>query len=193
MTTTIVPTDMTLAAVEDAVKEAASHLLDESDFRLFYERTSRQVWAYLVRVTGDRQLADDLLQETYYRFYRASASYDSESHRKNALFTIATNLSRDAHRRTKGVELSVIDEDIVSSSREATSVELRTDLARAMQKISPQQREMLLLAYAYGSSHEEIASAVGVASSSVKSLLLRARRKMAGLLSGEQQKDGAVR
>ena len=191
MTTTIVPTDMTLAAVEDAVNEAASHLLDESDFRLFYERTSRQVWAYLVRVTGDRNLADDLLQETYYRFYRASASYDSESHRKNALFVIATNLSRDAHRRRKGVELAPIEDDFVASSRDTASVELRTDLARAMQKISPQQREMLLLAYAYGSSHEEIASAVGVASSSVKSLLLRARRKMAGLLSGEHGEGNA--
>jgi len=186
MSTTVL-NDLTLAAVEDAVIETASSLLDESDFRLFYERTSRQVWAYLMRLTGDRQLADDLLQETYYRFYRASASYENESHRRNALFMIATNLSRDSHRKTKGVELTPIDDDFVSQNDETRGIEARTDLARAMQKISPQQREMLILAYAYGSSHQEIAAAVGVADSSVKSLLLRARRKLAGILSGNEK------
>lgn len=187
--TTIVPADVTLAALEDAVNEAASHLLDEGDFRLFYERTSRQVWAYLVRLTGDRHLADDLLQETYYRFYRASADYENEAHRKNALFTIATNLSRDAHRRKKGVQMSPIDDEVVSHTREDRSVEMRTDLARAMQQISPQQREMLLLAYAYGSSHDEIAAQVGVSTSSVKSLLLRARRKVAAILTGGNERS----
>ena len=41
--------------------------MDEEAFRLFYQRTSRSLWAYLSRMSGDRQLADDLLQETYYR------------------------------------------------------------------------------------------------------------------------------
>lgn len=185
MANTIMLNDMTLAAVEDAVNHTASRLQTEGEFRLFYERTSRPVWAYLTRLTGDRQLADDLLQETYYRFYRASAEYESEQHRRNALFTIATNLSRDTHRRKKGVELSPMEDHFASSSRDSESVEARTDLGRAMMKISPQQREMLLLAYAYGSSHAEIATAVGVSSSSVKSLLLRARRKVAALLTGE--------
>lgn len=189
MTTTIVPADVRLAALEDAVNEAASHLLDEGDFRLFYERTSRPVWAYLLRLTGDRHLADDLLQETYYRFYRASAEYENEAHRKNALFTISTNLARDAHRRKKGVVMSPIDDEVVSHTREVGNVETRTDLARAMQQISPQQREMLLLAYAYGSSHDEIAAAVGVSPSSVKSLLLRARRKVAAILTGGSERS----
>src|SRR5256885_16144303 len=73
--------------------------MDEETFRAFYERTARSVWVYLSRITGDAQAADDLLQETYYRFLRAERAYSSEAHRKNYLFRIATNLVPDARRR----------------------------------------------------------------------------------------------
>src|SRR4051812_48252993 len=78
----------------------AGFVMDEDTFRAFYDRTSRGVWAYLARVTGDRQAADDLLQETYYRFLRAAATHDSEDHRRNSLYRIATNLARDVRRRS---------------------------------------------------------------------------------------------
>src|SRR5262245_45504635 len=97
--------DATVADVERLRLEAlatdreVAFQMDEATFRAFYDRTSRAVWGYLSRITGDRQAADDLLQETYYRFLRAGSAYESESHRRNALFRIATNLARDAHRR----------------------------------------------------------------------------------------------
>ena len=76
-----------------------AELMSEETFRDFYDRTARPVWAYLARITGDPNLADDLLQEAYYRFVRAGATYEDESHRRNSLFRIATNLARDAGRR----------------------------------------------------------------------------------------------
>jgi len=158
---------------------AATARMDEETFRAFYERTARPVWAYLVRITGDSQLADDLLQETYYRFYRAGAAYESESHRRNSLFRIATNLARDSGRKKRrGIDVP-LPEDMQSIDMRD---EHRMDLSRALERLKPQQREILWLAYAQGSSHAEIAEIVGVSSKSIKSLLFRARRKLAEFL-----------
>ena len=49
--------------------------MDEDAFRAFYDRTSRGLCAYLARVTGDRALAEDLMQDAYYRFLRANTPY----------------------------------------------------------------------------------------------------------------------
>src|SRR5579863_1104920 len=81
-------------------EECVGFVMDEDAFRAFYDRTARGVWAYLARITGDRQIADDLLQETYYRFLRAGATHEGEAHRRNSLYRIATNLARDARRRS---------------------------------------------------------------------------------------------
>src|SRR5579863_2951156 len=81
-------------------EDCASFVMDEDAFRAFYDRTARGVWAYLVRVTGDREIADDLLQEAFYRFLRAAATHQDEAHRRNSLYRIATNLARDARRRS---------------------------------------------------------------------------------------------
>jgi RNA polymerase sigma-70 factor (ECF subfamily) len=172
--------------------DGAVTLMGEDEFRAFYERTARPLWSYLSRITGDRQQADDLLQEAYYRFYRAGRTHENEAHRRNSLFQIATNLARDAARREKrhGEVQLVDDEDspmpmpvseVPHPDREVT---VRTDLSRAMTKLEPVQREMLWLAYAQGASHEEIGEILGVRAISVRTLLLRARRKLAKILEG---------
>ena len=163
----------------------AAFVMDEDTFRAFYDRTSRALWGYLSRLTGDPQQADDLLQETYYRFLRADASFESEAHRRNSLFRIATNLARDAHRRQRVRPLFVShDETIGPGGHEhGARVEQRTDLTRALGHLKPRERALLWLAYAEGSSHKEIAATLGVKMGSVKLLLFRARRRLAGLLA----------
>ena len=64
-----------------------------------------------------------------------------------------------------------------------SAVERRLDLTRAMARLKPRDRAMLWLAYAQGASHREIAEVVGVGQASVKPLLFRARKKLAGLLT----------
>src|SRR5262245_21445963 len=88
-----------LQAVASEGAEDVAFEMDEEAFRAFYDRTARALWAYLSRATGDPHLADDLLQETYYRFRRARVALDGDVHRRNYLFRIATNLMRDGYRR----------------------------------------------------------------------------------------------
>jgi RNA polymerase sigma-70 factor (ECF subfamily) len=166
--------------------------MDEEAFRAFYDRTARPVWAYLSRLTGDPHLADDFLQEAYYRFYRSGSTHQSEAHRRNLLYRIATNIARDHSRRQRrhyDVPLPEETNELRSEPVAADRAEHRTDLGRAMARLKPEQREMLWLAYAQGSSHDEIAEVLGVKSGNVKTLLYRARRKLADLLRGEAPED----
>ncbi len=177
------------------VAEAAADLvMDEETFRAFYDRNARPLWAYLSRVTGDRQLADDLLQETFYRFLRAAAPYESESHRRNSLYRIATNLARDARRRSlvripsfpAGDQI----EQVPAPDRSAVP-ERVADCTRALAQLKPRERAILWLAYAEGATHREIAAIVGLRESSLKPLLFRARRRLAELLGRAPEKDKA--
>ena len=161
-------------------------VMDEDAFRAFYDRTARGVWAYLARITGDRQAADDLLQECYYRLLRAKVTHDDESHRRNYLFRIATNLARDRYRRkSTSPDLSTeIDESHGADTNAAARVERKADLHRALSQMKPREREMLWLAYAQGSSHQEIGETLGLKTGSIKPLLFRARHKLAAILRG---------
>jgi RNA polymerase sigma-70 factor (ECF subfamily) len=173
-----------IASTADAVD--VPFQMDEEAFRAFYDRTARPLWSYLSRITGNRQLADDLMQEAYYRFLRASRQYENETHRRNSLFHIATNLVRDAHRRPLPFQLPestehpslAVDPDV------AGHTERRADLSRAMRHLKPRERQLLWLAYVQGESHRDIAEMLGLKSASIRLLLFRARRKLAVYLRG---------
>jgi RNA polymerase sigma-70 factor, ECF subfamily len=178
-------TELQRLAAEAETADVAFQM-DEDAFRGFYDRTSRALWAYLSRVTGDRQLADDLMQETYYRFLRASAQYESDAHRRNSLFHIATNLVRDTRRRSTPMQLfeSADVSALQVQGDHAQHTERRTDLERAMAHLKPRERMLLWLAYGQGESHKDIAATLGLKTGSIKLLLFRARRKLADLLRG---------
>lgn len=182
--------DTTLDDLERLAAQSAESAvplqMDEQAFRAFYDRTARTLWAYLSRITGDRQLADDLLQEAYYRFLRADKLYESDLHRRNSLFRIATNLAHDARRRRLTAPLTETREPatIPAAGDVAQAAVERTDLARAMAQLKPRERQLLWLAYAQGESHQDIATTLGLKRGSIKLLLFRARRRLAALLGG---------
>lgn len=172
-----------LAYMDAAVPATAdSPVVDEAAFRAFYERTARQVWAYLYRSTRNGALADDLLQETYYRWLRARTPFESDAHRERYLFRIAANLLADARRRRRPEHVPLEVDEVDAGAAAASDLERRTDLERAMAALSPRDRDMLWLAYADGASHEEIAAHLGVGRPSIKVMLFRARQRLAARL-----------
>lgn len=180
---------LSIAATEASDRTGSVALnMTEDEFRLFYDRNSRPLWAYLTRISGNRQAADDLLQETFFRFLRANVALENDAHRRHYLFRIATNLVRDGFRqsRTRPVTVEHDVELLAGHADHGADGDQRTDLNRAMAQLKPRERAMLWLAYAQGSSHREIAEVVGVQAASVKPLLFRARRKLAELLGGER-------
>jgi RNA polymerase sigma-70 factor (ECF subfamily) len=160
--------------------------MDEETFRAFYDRTAKPLWAYLSRMTGDGQQADDMLQEAYYRLLRVRTVFADDAHRRNYLFRIATNLVHDGRRRKIArPEVLVDHEDAfesVATPAAPESRENRDAVAGAMARLKPRERELLWLAYAQGSTHREIGEALGLKTGSIKPLLFRARQRLAGFL-----------
>lgn len=163
--------------------------MDEQSFRTFYERTARPLWSYLYRSSGNAALADDLVQESYYRFLRVRFSEMNQEYMKNYLFRIATNLLRDhwRHAKVEPAATPAAEEAhelraAAGAGRGAGEAAVQSDVMRIMQDLKPRERELLWLAYVEGSSHREIAQVVGLREQSIRSLLFRARNKFAKML-----------
>jgi RNA polymerase sigma-70 factor (ECF subfamily) len=169
-----------LPALERCDDRDEAIVMDEETFRAFYDRTARPLWVYLARATGDAQSADDLLQETYYRFVRARHACETDAHRRHYLFRIAINLVRDCRRRRR-LDCVPLDGTETAGAPAAAAGRAR-DLASALARLRPRDRDLLWLAYANGSTHAQIAETLGLRAASVKLLLFRARRRLAGLL-----------
>jgi len=181
-------TRTSMANAEPLAVDTADHalMMGEEAFRAFYELTARGLWAYLSRTSGDSRLADDLLQEAYYRLLRSNAVFESDDHRRNYLYRIATNLVRDGRRRPRPDAASSADIDQAPAAETAGGAEVRAaqrlDVTRAMHQLKPRERSLLWLAYVQGCSYAEIAEVVGVRPTSLKSMLFRARRRLAAML-----------
>ena len=120
------------------------------------------------------------------RFLRAKVDFESEAHRRNYVFRIATNLVRDRYRRPRIDVAPLPDESqLQASGNLAVETQERSDLQRAMAQLKERGRDLLWLAYGQGSSHEEIAGSLGLKTGSIKPLLFRARRKLAGILKAQ--------
>ncbi len=153
--------------------------MDNEAFAGFYERSARGLWSYIARVSGDPTLADDLMQESFVRFLTAAHPNDGEVAARRYLFRIATNLLRDHWRKPRTTPLDEVPEERFAA---ADHTPVHSELSPVLALLRPRDRQLLWLAYAEGYTHREIAEVTGLASASIRLLLFRARRKMAGLL-----------
>ncbi len=181
------------AAQVDCTVEPAraeqSRTMDDRSFEDFYAETARPLWSYICRVSGSHALADDLLQESFFRLWRAAAAAAvvpvlNERQRKAYLYKIATNLIHTHWRKIKHERLwQLHTTPRYESTTEMTGEQLLTpDIARVFQMLKPQQRALLWLAYVEGYEHAEIARVLELREKSVRVLLFRARHKLASIL-----------
>ena len=162
-------------------KPAERTAMEEAAFRDIYTRTARPLWGYLARATGNDALADDLLQETFFRMVRAGFQPETQDHARNFLFKVATNLIRDHFRSPKRDTLPLEHSPKVAGP--GRDVRLRRDFQRVFAKLKPRERELLWLGHVEQFSHQEIAEILGLKPGSIRLLLFRARRKMADLMT----------
>ena len=138
-------------------------------FETLYDRHAPTVLGLALKITGDRTLAEDILQETFWRMWRSASTYQSQQEPfLNWLFRIARNLAIESRRRHVGspgyVQMQVENQD--RSDPNAKQVQsIATDL-------SPEQRQVIEMAYFYGMTRQEIAEATG---KSLESIAIDAR------------------
>lgn len=176
--------DFTLARPVEALGAAAELPMDNEAFAQFYERSARQLWAYIARTSRDPGLADDLTQESFVRFLAArrpgfSRADEGEIASRKYLFRIATNLLRDHWRRPRQSSIEELPEEIFAEESREDQADAQAILGRAMAGMTMRDRQLLWLAYGEDYSHKEIAEIMGLASASVRILLFRARRVVA--------------
>jgi len=156
--------------------------MDSDAFAGFYQRSAPALRAYLVRVSGNAALADDLMQESYLRFLCASRPEGGEVNYRRYLFGIATNLLRDHWKRPRAACIEDVPEALLAARDGLSQIDSQVILDPAMARMRPRERQLLWLAHAEGYSHREIAEITGLNAAGIRLLLFRARRKIARLL-----------
>jgi len=175
--------EYTIPSIEACAASRSDGLpMDRDMFAGFYQRSAPALRAYLLRVSGNSALADDLLQESYLRFLCAKQPEGGEVNYRRYLFRTATNLLRDHWRKPKHGCLEEIPDQFLVAQDVSSQVDLQAALGPAMARMRPRDRQLLWLAHAEGYSHQEISEITGLATTSIRLLLFRARRKMARLL-----------
>lgn len=154
--------------------------MDESAFHAFYMDTAPRLLAYIRRASGDASLADDILQDTFYRFLRASLPIAEKVQMKAYLYRTANSLLVDHWRRVKRERRWSLANWF--GGERAGHAHTSGDAMSVFARLKPQEQSLLWLAYVEGFDHGEIASALQLKEGSVRVLLFRARKRLAGML-----------
>ena len=171
-----------LAASGSAIAERAPlpQRMDEGTFCSIFEEMGPSIRSYIRRVSGDAGLADDILQETFYRFLRADLPAMEKFQIKAYLYRTASSLISDHWRRLKRERRWSLERLFRRETDEKTG--RGEDVMSVFRHVKAQEQTLLWLAYVEGFDHREIALALGLKEKSVRVLLFRARKKIAGML-----------
>jgi RNA polymerase sigma-70 factor (ECF subfamily) len=174
----------------------AAHLRgDPAAFAELVRRYGDGVLGYLFRMTGNRDQAEDLFQETFKKVHQKARTFRGGSF-KSWLFTIATRVTIDTARRRKRVTVLSLDQETdcqddqpsplesinvraADPAEEAVRQEQKEQVRRAIEALPVGQRAALVLAYYQQLSYAEVAETLGCSVGAVKTQMSRALAKLA--------------
>ncbi len=167
---------------------------DESALAELYQRHAQVVLAQILLVTGERMLAEEILQDTMLAVWRGGAAFRGESSVRSWMIAIARRQTRD---RLRGRRLQVVDDTFLADQPfpgpgpELAALD-RAELAaviKAIRQLPPLHREVLGLVFGAGLSLPEVAGVLEVPLGTVKSRLSSARTELGRML----EKEGHIR
>ena len=201
--------DWTERSKELAQLLSRSALGDRAAFRRVYDLSSGHLFAVILRIQRDRELAEDLLQEVYVNAWKAAGSFDAQRAQPLTWLThIARNKAIDSLRRAQSqprlesLHHGDDDDDDRPDAAErladdapgpAALLERASDarqLGHCMQGLSAQQRQSVALAFFDGLSHAEVADQLRQPLGTVKSWVRRALSTLKACLERAAQRDG---
>jgi RNA polymerase sigma-70 factor (ECF subfamily) len=161
-----------------------------------FQKHHGEIYAYLVRMLRDSELAADLTQDAFIKAYRAHDTLEDPAHARAWLYQIAHRVALDEIRRRKIVRFLpwTGESHGTAPSAEHLAMEgrLSSDLQRALARIPERQRAALLLAELHDLTGLELAAALGVSHVAARALLTRARDSLRRELEAERAAEAAA-
>jgi RNA polymerase sigma-70 factor (ECF subfamily) len=153
-------------------------------FNQFYIEHKNSLFAYLMRMTGDYDLASDMLQES---FTRLLARYPSSTWCKALLFRVARNAMIDEKRKLRDGKRQALTENHGALDHEHDLMirESYREVLKALQDLDPMEQDILNLKISSNLTYRDIASIVGISEANVKVKIHRARIKLKSVLKNE--------
>jgi RNA polymerase sigma-70 factor (ECF subfamily) len=150
-------------------------MADTATFADFYARYARRLHGFVVTVYGHRD-ADDVTQDAMLRAYAAYGRLDPERDPWPWLTTIARNVARNRHARSAAIPFADLPRPAPESTGE---VEERHVVRAALGRLSPADRDVLVLREWHDYSFDELALLLGRSPDTLRQQALRARRRLA--------------
>lgn len=169
--------------------QGGDHRTFHAAFDAVFDAYQPPLWAFLVRLTGGRdELAEELLQETFFRLARHARRLRPDSDLKRWLYTVAHNLWR-SHRRWQWLDRERLSEWLaptpVDRPDEQHQVSVTVDqVDRALAILNPTLREVAVLVIVEEWTPAEVAARLGLAPAAVRQRLARARKIIAEHVPG---------
>ena len=164
---------------------------DDAAFQLIFERYSRPIISFIYDMVGERELAEELMQETFVRAYRNLSSLREDARLSTWLFGIAKNVAREQLRVRQKLSRKVeLDDESVQELRDEKpkpddfliNRELNGVIRDALSRLDEDKRMVFALKVFQQQSYEEIAAITGFSIPKLKTDLHRARAEMRRLI-----------